>query len=191
MRIGLESMAFDEGYGRPVGPAAAGFVGAEQFRQAFRALASGVAVISFDVGGEVHGFTATSLTSVSKEPPLALFCVGNGTASRSHIERGQIVGISLLGINQAEIARAFASRTPEGGYVDIGVVHLDGAPTIQRSIATMVAEITEMHPAGDHTVCICALRAVRTAADSAPLIYFARDYHAHRPLVEEVRITRS
>jgi len=178
-------MPFDEGYGGP-NRSAASLVDADQFRQAFRALAAGVAVIAFDVDGEVHGFTATSVTAVSKEPPLALFCVGNETASRAHLARGQTIGISLLAIDQIDIARQFASRTPDGGYTNVDILHIDGVPIIQRSIAGMVAEITDLHPAGDHTVCICALRAVRTSTGSAPLIYFARNYHGHRPLVEGV-----
>jgi flavin reductase (DIM6/NTAB) family NADH-FMN oxidoreductase RutF len=185
MRVGLQ-MAFDRETSGQGLPATQKLVHPDEFRQAFRALASGVSVITFDVGHEIHGFTATSLTSVSMVPPLALFCIGNATSSRAHIERGQTIGISLLAIDQADIARAFASRTPEGGYTDIGIARLGGAPIVRRSIAAMEAEITDLHPAGDHTVCICALHAVHTSAGGVPLIHFARNFHGHRPLIEEV-----
>lgn len=178
-------MIFDQGQDRSETPAGDTLVDAEHFKQAFRALASGVSVVSFDVGDEVHGFTATSLTSVSMNPPLALFCIGNRTASRSHLEIGQTVGISLLGIDQVAIARAFANRTPEGGYTDIDIARLNGAPTVERALARIAAEITDLHPAGDHTVCICALRSVHANPDTRPLLYFSRGYHGHRPLIEE------
>lgn len=158
-------------------------VAAERFRQAFRALASGVAVVSFHAGEDVHGFTATSVTSVSMDPPLALFCVGNRSRSRPHLHFGKRVGISFLAAAQVDIARFFASSSSRAGHESIG--HLDGAPIVTGAIVNIAAVIEDIHPAGDHSICVCRLETVRTPRSDAPLLYFARDYCGHRSLADD------
>lgn len=155
---------------------------ADTFRQAFRELASGVAVITFDVDGALHGFTATSLTSVSMAPPLALFCLSNRSRSRGHLRHGQRVGISVLGAKQADVATAFAATTPEGGYDDVAVEHFDGSPVIAWSLATLVADLVQCHPAGDATIWVCSLRSARIGTPNEPLLYHARGYWGRRQL---------
>ncbi len=179
-RSGLISLDDDIVDDAPRGAAARGDVGAEQFRQAFRALASGVAVVTFHAGDEVHGFTATSVTSVSMEPPLALFCVGNHSRSRAHLSSGKPIGISFLGSHQIDIARFFASSASRNGHDSLDLLH--GAPIIADATVNIAAVIQDIHPAGDHAICVCRLEATRSPRPGAPLLYFARDYYGHRPL---------
>jgi flavin reductase (DIM6/NTAB) family NADH-FMN oxidoreductase RutF len=150
--------------------------GVESFKEAFRALVSGVGVVSFDVGPHVHGFTATSLTSVSMNPPLALFCIDRNAASHAHMRVGKSIGFSFLAAGQASIASAFAAHTPPQGYGDLGLVRIDGAPAVAGAVAVIAATVRALHPAGDSTVCICALTAARTAPGLPPLLYSARRY---------------
>lgn len=173
----------------PRGTLPRGDVGAEAFRRAFRALASGVAVVTFHAGTEVHGFTATSVTSVSMAPPLALFCVANHSRSRPHLHHGKPVGISFLGSHQTDIARFFASSASRDGHDSIGL--LDGAPIILDARVNIAAVIEHIHPAGDHAICVCRLEATRSPRPGAPLIYFARDYYGHRPLADDENQTDS
>jgi flavin reductase (DIM6/NTAB) family NADH-FMN oxidoreductase RutF len=149
---------------------------AESFKEAFRALVSGVSVVSFDVGPHVHGFTATSLTSVSMNPPLALFCIDRNAASHAHMRVGKRIGFSFLAADQAPIAGAFATHTPPQGYGDLGIVRLDGAPAVAGAVAMVAASIRALHPSGDSTVCICALTAAQTVPVRPPLLYSARQY---------------
>lgn len=151
-------------------------VPADPFRQAFRELASGVCVIAFEVDGAVHGLTATSLTSVSMEPPLALFCLSGRSQSRRHLKPGQRIGMSVLGAGQAGIAHAFAAATPEGGYAGIDMDRLDGGPVVAGALAVLAADIVECHRAGEGTIHVCALRAARLGTRGEPLLYHARGY---------------
>lgn len=156
----------------------------EDFKEAFRTLVSGVCVVSFDVGQQVHGFTATSLTSVSMNPPLALFCIDSSAASHAHMRVGKRIGFSFLAAGQASIASAFAAHTPPQGYGDLGLVRIEGVPVVAGAIAVISASIRALHPAGDSTVCVCALEAARTAPGLPPLLYSARQYRtmADQPL---------
>ena len=156
----------------------------EGFKEAFRALVSGVCVVSFDVGPHVHGFTATSLTSVSMNPPLALFCIDSSAASHAHMHVGKRIGFSFLAAGQASIASAFAARTPPQGYGDLDLVRIEEAPVVVGAVAMIAARIQALHAAGDSTVCICALDAARTTPGLPPLLYSARQYRtmADQPL---------
>jgi len=157
----------------------------EGFKEAFRTLVSGVCVVSFDVGPHVHGFTATSLTSVSMNPPLALFCIDSGAASHAHMRIGKRIGFSFLAAGQTSIASAFAARTPPQGYGDLGLVRIEEAPVVAGAVAVIAASIQALHAAGDSTVCICALDAARTTTPGLPpLLYSARQYRtmADQPL---------
>lgn len=156
----------------------------EGFKEAFRTLVSGVCVVSFDVGPQVHGFTATSLTSVSMNPPLALFCIDRSAASHAHLQIGKRIGFSVLAAGQAAVAGAFAARTPPQGYGDLGLVRIEGAPVVSGAVAVIAASVEALHTAGDSTVCICALEAARTAPGLSPLLYSARRYRtmAEQPL---------
>jgi flavin reductase (DIM6/NTAB) family NADH-FMN oxidoreductase RutF len=150
----------------------------EQFKQAFSVLASGVSVVTFDVGSHVHGFTATSVTPVSMSPPLALFCVACSNMSHEHLDRGTVIGISILAANQVDISNRFAAKVHVGGYVDVEVNRGSyGAPLLSGSIAELEGEITEMLSAGDHTICICAITSSRSSIKREPLLYHSRGYH--------------
>ncbi len=153
------------------------------FKQAFRRLASGVVVIAFDVGSDIHGFTATSLTPVSMQPPLALFCVGNHSRSRPHLEPGRKIGLSIMSREQAETTQFFAARRPFGQCGEIDIIRFGGVPVVADSLANISAVIEETLPAGDHAICICSLHKVYSTSQGEPLVYFAGGYGCAVPLL--------
>ncbi|MGW0582255.1 flavin reductase family protein, partial [Streptomyces sp. NPDC002920] len=69
----------------------------ELLRSVFRRHAAGVAVITAAGASGPVGFTATSLTSVSAEPPMLSFGVGTGASSWPAISGAEHVGVHLLG----------------------------------------------------------------------------------------------
>lgn len=151
---------------------------ANQFRDIFSALAAGVSVITFDAGGHVHGFTATSLTPVSLMPPLALFCVARNSRSGASLSHGKMIGISILGETQRHVSRRFSERAKPGSYQDITIRHdEDGIPVVSGANATIEARIANIYPAGDHLICVCELKSGRLTQADEPLLYFSRRYH--------------
>jgi flavin reductase (DIM6/NTAB) family NADH-FMN oxidoreductase RutF len=83
--------------------------GPDPFRAAMRHHAKGVAVIT---AGAEHpvGFCATSLVSLSLEPPIVSFAVGLHSSSWRTIETARHVMVHLLAENQADRARPASSR---------------------------------------------------------------------------------
>jgi flavin reductase (DIM6/NTAB) family NADH-FMN oxidoreductase RutF len=158
----------------------------EQFKEAFRILASGVSVISFWAGADLHGFAATSLTSVSMSPPMALFCVGRQSRSFGYLNIAKEIGISILGSHQREISERFSGGSPQGSFRDIEILQeKSGAPVIRGAMATFEARIVEQHPVGDNVICVCSLLSARAETETSPLIYMSRQYHKIGAPVEE------
>lgn len=149
-------------------------------------LASGVSVISFWAGADLHGFAATSLTSVSMNPPAALFCVGQQSRSLAHLQLGKAVGISILGAHQTSLSARFSRGQPRGSFADIETLPgVSGAPMIRGALAALEGRIIEQHPVGDNVICVCSLLSARTDAQMQPLIYVSRRYHELGAVAEE------
>jgi flavin reductase len=155
----------------------------EAFKAAFRRLASGVCVVMFRRHGRPHGFTATSVTSVSMAPPKALFCVGTGNDSYPHLEVGTTIGISMLSAAQRPLSDRFAGKAGPDGYDDVATIEgPGGALLLPGALAHLSARIAERVPAGDHAIIVCDLAAALVSEEVAPLLHFSRAYHALAPL---------
>lgn len=147
------------------------------FKSVFSRLASSISVVTFDVDGHLHGFTATSLTPVSLDPPVALFCVGSNTQSYTYLEAGMAVGISILATDQKALSARFAGKAEPGGYADVATFTLpSGTRVLDGAVAAVGGIIDDLIPVGDHTIYLCKLTSSRTDPAGEPLLYYARDY---------------
>ena len=85
-------------------------------RSTFRRHAAGVAVITAAGDAGPVGFTATSLASVSAEPPLLSFGIGTGASSWPVMAEADHVGVHILGEHQEELAGTFARSGAEDDH---------------------------------------------------------------------------
>lgn len=144
----------------------------DDFKAAFRRLASGVCVVTFEKDGRLHGFTATSVTSISASPPMLLFCVSNRSSSFSSMAVGLAVGVSILSEAQRELADRFAKRADDGGYPDVETESLDGgARALSGALASLTGRVTTVAPAGDNIVLFCEVFSARATLGGEPLLY--------------------
>src|SRR5688500_4752682 len=74
------------------------------FRDLMRRWASGVTVVTCGAQGRVHGMTASSFSSLSLDPPLALVCVGKGKLTHALLEQQGTFGIHILGAGQRDLS---------------------------------------------------------------------------------------
>src|SRR5437879_8318606 len=75
-------------------------------------LPAGVVVITARLGDEFRGLTASSLVSISLEPPMVLFGLEHESATRLAILETRIFNASLLTRSQEFLADRFAGRAP-------------------------------------------------------------------------------
>lgn len=161
----------------PVAAALPGDV-TRRFKDVFSQLASGVCIVSFWKSGQLHGFTATSVTSVSLSPLRVLFCLSRASGSHASLAPGTAIGISVLHAGQQPLSERFARSGAAGGYDDVGLAaDIPHAPVIEGALGQIAATVAEMIPSGDHTIVLCDVAEARTESGGAPLLYCQRTYH--------------
>lgn len=82
----------------------------EQFKALFRGHPGGVAVITADAGDGPVALTATSVVSVSAEPPLLIFSISALSSSSDVLSRAETVVVHLLDAHDLELAKLGATR---------------------------------------------------------------------------------
>ena len=155
------------------------------FKRALARLAGGVVVVTTtDPGGEPAGLTATSVCSVSLEPPLVLVCLGKGSRTHDAIADSGVYALNVLGAEQSHLSTRFA-RSEENKFEGVEwSPGRRGAPLLAGAIATCECEIERAVPAGDHTIFIArVLEAVAAEGPERPPLLWFRG--AHRLLSKE------
>ncbi|MCJ2062988.1 flavin reductase family protein [Methylobacterium sp. J-088] len=150
----------------------------EDYKAYFRHLASGVCIVTFSVETGVHGFTATSVTSVCAAPPTVLFCVRQQNDSFQYARVGSPVGISILSKNQIHLSERFARKIGAEGYEDVETISMPrGVPTLKGAIARMEGVIIDVIPVSDHAIVLVEFEAAHITSGDMPVLYYDRGYH--------------
>ncbi len=153
-----------------------------RFRAALGSFATGVCVITApDPEGPV-GFTATSLASVSLEPPLVLFCLGRDASVLPVFEQARGFAVSVLAAEQAAISERFArdSRAgfAEGGAWDLSAI---GAPLLRGRLGGLVCTVERIEEGGDHRIFIGRVADADWDETLEPLLHFRGRYRTLAP----------
>lgn len=148
------------------------------FKEIFARQAGGIGVITFYHEGDLRGFTATSITPASMEPPMALFCAGKKNQSHRYLKVDMRVGLSFLASDQVELSSRFARTLEPGAYADIELhEYRSGVPLLKGTLVSVEATICEIIPAGDHYVYLSRLQSAEIGEKSAPLVYYSRNHY--------------
>ncbi|CAL9381823.1 putative flavin reductase [Streptomyces sp. enrichment culture] len=154
----------DLGTARPASP--------DLLRSVFRKHAAGVAVITARGRSGPVGFTATSLASVSADPPMLSFAVGTGSSSWPAIAVSEHVGVHVLGEHQQELAATFArSGADRFGPATAWREGPEGVPVLHDVPAWMVCKVVTRVPAGDHRIVLAEVLIGDPTGRGRPLLY--------------------
>jgi flavin reductase (DIM6/NTAB) family NADH-FMN oxidoreductase RutF len=154
-------------------------VDATRFRRALGRHAAGVVVVT---GPGPVGLTATSLTSVSLDPPLVSFCVARESTTWPDLRQADHFAVNLLGGDQAAVASRFAVRGVDrfGG----GVTWRPGAygvPLLDGVTAHLLCEPYDTIALGDHWLVVGLVVGTEIGATGDPLLYHRGRYGGFAP----------
>jgi flavin reductase (DIM6/NTAB) family NADH-FMN oxidoreductase RutF len=162
--------------GDPAGESKAS-ISAEIFVGVFRHHPAGVTVITLDSALGPVGFTATSVVSISVEPPLLSFAISSKSSCWPPVERSSSVVINLLTADQHHVARRFSARGIDRFGTPTRWRRLSsGEPILTESAAWLRCRIIERVEAGDHRVVIALATDGCTARGAMPLVYHDGEY---------------
>lgn len=167
----------------PIGTVSASAEPAD-FTAAFRRHAAGVAVITADAGEGPVGLTATSVASVSVDPPMLVFSASTRSSSTPTLIRAATVVVHLLAVDDLPLARLCATSGVDR-FADRRLwSRLEtGEPRFTQVRSWIRARVVERVSAGGSTVVVAeALETSRASGtdavtDAAPLVYHDRTWH--------------
>jgi len=148
------------------------------FRRWFGTFATGVTVVTLKGSkGEAEGITINSLTSVSLEPPLLLFCLVRSARLYPAFRQSKHFAINILSEGQEYLSRYFADPRHHAAPENIWDRERKGCPTLKGTLGWMVCERTAIHHGGDHDILVGKPIAQHKRSGSMkPLLYFHSRY---------------
>ncbi|MBO9556467.1 flavin reductase family protein [Cellulomonas sp.] len=167
----------------------------DEYKEVFRRHPAGVAVVALvdpaaepghepglesyegvERPGRLVGFTATSVISVSAEPPLLAFSLASTSSSWPAVSRARTLAISFLSGSQDDVSARFATqgidRFAAGGWTALDT----GEPVIDGAVSWVRGRVVQRTPVGGSY--LISVRALSHGThDVTPLVYHDRTYH--------------
>lgn len=145
------------------------------YRNTIGLFATGVTVVTVQVGDELHGMTANAITSLSLDPLLLLVCIERRTRMAAMIGEAGRFGVNILRDDQEEISRHYGGKPRTDLSPAFG--DLAGAPILADSLAALVCSIERVLDGGDHIIVIGRVEALQCSDKiDRPLLFFGGQY---------------
>ncbi len=118
------------------------------------------------------GLTVNSFSSVSLEPPLALWSLSRRSPNLGQFPLGKGHVIHILSEQQAPLALQFANpKADKFSGVEYSLDEATGAPAIEGCVARLFCETASVTDGGDHLVIIS--RVLRhELTERSPLVFY-------------------
>jgi flavin reductase len=152
----------------------------DRFRTVLGRFVTGVTIMTTVADGVPHAMTASSVASVSLEPPLVLVCVDREAVMADHVRAGEVFALSMLADDQAGLSVTFADPSrPSGAAQFEGVATrtaVTGAPLIVGAVGWVDTRVWRIYDGGDHLIVLGEVVDLGHEPDKLPLAYHAGGY---------------
>lgn len=144
-----------------------------QFKAAMRRLAASVSIVVAKGDEGPVGIAATSITSLTVDPPAVLVCVNRTTSLHALLVPTAPLSINLLARDQKDVSAAFGGGTPREERFRIGSWSEgeNGLPSLAGAQANLECVIDAMLAYGTHSIVIARVLRAYVGEGVDPLIY--------------------
>jgi len=160
---------------------------ADELKSAFRRHPAGVAVVTADDGSGPVGMTATSVFSVSAEPPLLVFSASNLSSSTPTILNAETVLVHLIDADTIDVAKLCATSGIDRFADTSQWRRLSTGEPLFTDVKVWIRGkvINRFDACGSTLIVVHAMESsistdpdIAPAADAAaPLVYHSRQWH--------------
>lgn len=159
-------------------------VSGSEFRAAMAGLASTVHVVTAQRGDERVGRTATSVLSLSAQPPAILVSIDIVSRLADVIARTGGFSLAMLAEGQEAVGDAFAGHVAPERRFDFGswTAWPSGQPRLQNAATALDCEVIGSMETGTHVLFAGAVVEAETDTSRSPLIWHRHGYHGLRRL---------
>lgn len=150
---------------------------ARELRDALGQFATGVCLITVTAeNGDALAMTANSFSSVSLDPPLALWSLQNNSDVYAQFAAPSHFAINILCSEQQELSDYYARKGQHTLQADHYSEGKHGAPIVRDALVSFECELEDTHPAGDHLIIIGRVLELQRRASGEPLLFFSGGY---------------
>lgn len=157
---------------------------AGRFRATMGLFATGVAVIVARANSEVLAMTANSVSSVSLEPPLVMFCPGKKSNMARHVHALTGFTINLLRQEQQALSTYFAGGWKEASPPAFRLVPSQYAPRLEGSLACIECNPFKVLEVGDHWMVLGQIRGLHIGVPPHDPLLFLSGRYRHVGITE-------
>lgn len=155
------------------------------FRDMMAGVCAPVTIVTTVDEGEPIGATVSSFASLSLDPPLVTVAFDRASNALRAILAADRFGVNLLGHNQADLAKTFATRNVDrfgqtDWHYDAGLPRLDGAA------GWLECDLYRTVEGGDH-ILLFGHVIDASHAELPPLVYAHRTFGTHSRYEERHR----
>jgi flavin reductase (DIM6/NTAB) family NADH-FMN oxidoreductase RutF len=153
-------------------------VSGEELREVMRSIPSGICVVTIELEGARTGLTVGSLVSLSLDPPLVGFALGQQAQLHELLRGAGEFGVSFLAADQEGIAQHFARSVPPIAlWTGIELREdVDGPSLIADALGWVRCSVQAEHPTGDHTFFVGQVEWAEVRSRRPALVYVRQGY---------------
>ncbi len=146
------------------------------FKKTLSKFITGVTVVCVRENETVYGKTVNSFNSLSLNPPLVLFSLGNYSSSIDIYLKSKYLTINILSKKQEDISDHFSSKNPKTNKIKFFEGKYNTS-FIDNCLANLECELVDKIKKGDHVIFICKVINVQHNDNLKPLSYFNSEYN--------------
>ncbi|MEV7401858.1 flavin reductase family protein [Streptomyces sp. NPDC091267] len=152
-------------------------VDATAFAQAMSRVPGPVTIATaVDSAGRRWGFTGSSFSSLSLDPPLVLICLDKKASTHQAFTTADRFLINILALEQPDVAMRFArsgvDRFDAGDMVPCEF----GLPGLKDAAARVACRMHAVLDGGDHSILVGRVEETHVSGDRIPLVYSDRAF---------------
>lgn len=147
-------------------------------KRGMRNLASGVCVITaLTDDGERVAMTASSVTSVSDDPPSLLVCVNKAAKMDSALDKTVDFTVNVLSHDQQEVSNTCAKPAEGDSRFNVGnwaVDETSGLSYLKDALSVFVCKKSQVVPYGTHNIYIGNIHKVHFGSGEPDILVYAK-----------------
>jgi flavin reductase (DIM6/NTAB) family NADH-FMN oxidoreductase RutF len=148
----------------------------ELFRNVLGHLPTGVTVVTAHHRDGPVGMSSNSVTSVSLDPPLILFCPARSSKTWPKIRESGGFCVNVFAAHHEAVSRQF-SQVGIDRFAGVSWHERPSGPALDDAVAWIECKIDAEYPGGDHLIVVGAARHLEIREGQVdPLVFFRGRY---------------
>ena len=146
------------------------------FKKTLGKFTTGITIVCVKEDDQVYGKTVNSFNSLSLDPPMVLFSLGNYSSSIKNFLSCKYLTINILSYGQKSISNHFSTKNPISKNINF-LKGKNNTALIDGCIGNLECKLIDKIKQGDHIIFICKVIRVQSKDKIKPLSYFNSKYY--------------